>query len=176
MGRNTARSLLLVCVSFFAAVARAEHAVDLSVEGGLINVSLPSHVKVGVSVPVRVAVRSESQDPVAVRARVGMPAHGHWIGAEGRRDFAPTDLEFVGEKCGSPPVSAGVMCLPDWFDVLFPMEGHYRIRVWLDYDDGRTSTAAADVVLEPDRPIELVEFRQESKPEPQEAHGGKHKH
>ncbi|MDH3281994.1 MAG: hypothetical protein OEQ18_12830 [Gammaproteobacteria bacterium] len=173
-----------------SAPALADHSVGIETEGAAITVSIPDDTKPGDLGPVRVVVEpvAGAQAPKTIRARVGMPGHGHWIGEEGALAFSAGTIEFAAGKCGDPPVpSAGVMCLPEWFDALFPMEGQYRIRVWLDYADGRTATSAVDFDLESRKPIKLVETQTAAVPHADgaqphsehgrhEAHGAEHKH
>ncbi|MDH3639323.1 MAG: hypothetical protein OES09_12800 [Gammaproteobacteria bacterium] len=178
-------SLFLVSV-----LANAENSLSIKTNAAVITVSMPVGIKIGEPGPVEVMVQPTegATAPKTVRARVGMPRHGHWIGEEGSHAFTPASLEFVADKCSEPatPVS-GVMCLPEWFDSLFPMEGQYRIRVWLDYADGHTVTSAVDLDLESGKPIELVEYQtaattasegasHNSGHESHEAHDAKHKH
>lgn len=147
--------------------ALAGASVDITTEAAAITLSIPNDTQPGESGPVGVFVRPNegAQPPTAIRLRVGMPAHGHWIAEEGAQPFAPGRLEFSAAKCAAPPQSSsGIMCLPKWFDTLFPMDGRYRIRVWLDYPNGHTVTSAVDFDLADDKSIDLIETAEPQAP------------
>ena len=82
---------------------------------------------------VRVAPVSGTEAPVRVRARLGMPMMFHWATEEEVREFSvDAPLEFPSA---------------------FPMYGHYRFRVWLDYADGRELKTAVDFTVAQDKPL-----------------------
>ena len=138
---------LLICHS-----VTAEHQVTAELEQASITFKVPDAITEGTTHPLVVSIQPTANQPAPdkIRARIGMPGHGHWISQEGFHAFAAEDITFVGERCtdGKDAVVSdqpGIMCIDPWFDTLYPMSGRYRIRVWLNYADGNEATAAIDL-------------------------------
>lgn len=144
-----------------SSLAFADYSLTTKVDGMEVTISLPEGVQTGESqaVSIKVNPAPDKPHPQTVRARVGMPAHGHWIADEGSHPFDANAMQFVADKCEGKQKTNGIMCLPKWFDVLFPMEGKYRLRVWVDYPDGGTETSAVDFELAPNTPVTLREHK-----------------
>ncbi len=97
--------------------------VHADVDGFRVTTTAPqAKVTVGKSSHLLVAVAplAGGPAPVAVRARLGMPDHGHWVTEEVRQPVADEPLRFETE---------------------FPMTGRYRFRIWLEFAGGETTTA-----------------------------------
>ena len=111
----------------------------------VVNIALPSDkIEPSVSVPFKVSITPASGKPapVRVRARLGMPMMGHWVTGEESHDFQP-ELAFDFKEhleMGSA----------------IPMNGLYRLRVWLDYADGQEAKTAIDFRVMTDEPLDAV--------------------
>lgn len=111
--RSAALAAAVACLPSLAAAAPPS--ARATVDGVSLVVTLPAEVlsvnDVGTFV---VAVDGKGAVPLAVRARLGMPEHGHWITEELRQPYAGAPLEFPGS---------------------FPMTGRYRLRLWIELAD-----------------------------------------
>lgn len=98
--------------------------LDADLQTAKITIALPTdRIAVEDTLPLTIVVSPHAGHPapMTIRARLGMPDHGHWVTEEQSYPFQDnTELEFQGE---------------------FPMHGLYRFRVWLDYADGEVKTA-----------------------------------
>lgn len=141
--------------------AAADRSVTARLEAVAVTFILPDRIRMGDTPPIRISLEPAAGEPLpdAVRARVGMPDMGHWIGEQGtyRLDGAAR-AEFSAAACqggDADPGVRGLMCLSD-FDSLFPMRGRYRLRVWLDYADGREIRTAIDFDVGRETLLELL--------------------
>ncbi len=111
----------------------------------VVKVALPANkIETGVNVPFTVSITPASGKPAPtrVRARLGMPMMGHWVTGEESHDFRP-ELAFDFREhleMGSA----------------IPMHGLYRLRVWLDYADGREAKTAVDFRVMTGEPLDAV--------------------
>jgi len=138
-------SMLLAC-SVRAEAAPVTPPVITADVDGLVRVTTSlerARVRVGrtISVTVEVEALPGEPAPVAVRGRLGMPDHGHWVTDETRLVVGGEPLRFAGE---------------------IPMTGKYRFRIWVELPNGETTTAV-DFLAPADR-AELVVFS--TKPDP----------
>ena len=128
-------------ITVLGAISLDAAAVDLvtNVDGAEVQVSVAvESIVVGARADFLVTVTPvDGQSiPNRVRGRFGMPDHGHWTTDEQTYVTVPgahSGMKFSGE---------------------FPMRGHYRFRIWIDYPDGRTVKTAVDFSLETDQPVE----------------------
>jgi hypothetical protein len=101
-----------------------------------VKVAFPAaKLEVGDKAPFTVGVtpRPGQVAPAKVRGRFGMPDHGHWTSDEQAHEFNGDDLRFDGE---------------------FPMPGVYRLRIWLNYADGKEEKTAVDFTVAPGQALE----------------------
>ncbi|MBI2570598.1 MAG: TlpA family protein disulfide reductase [Candidatus Schekmanbacteria bacterium] len=77
----------------------------------------PERVAVGqvVEVSLDLTTRGANPAPLAIRTRFGMPEHGHWLDEAQRKLFHGAAITF---------------------DSRLPMPGLYRLRIWLEFEDG----------------------------------------
>ena len=147
--------LVITGIAFSPAIAGNELTVAL--DEAQVIVGLPDSIKPGTTEPIVVTVQPAEGKPApnSVRARVGMPTMGHWIGQEGLHELTGDTVQFTGERCleGDEPERPGVMCIEPYFEALFPMAGRYRIRVWLDYADGHKVDTAVDINVADGEPL-----------------------
>ncbi|MEM7251151.1 MAG: hypothetical protein AAF493_07005 [Pseudomonadota bacterium] len=130
-GWPIAMTLFIVAMVVFAPRAGAEqHTVRAELVEAEVTFSIPKSVNVGDEHRLTVQVEpSEGRAaPTAVRARLGMPGHGHWITEESGHGYSAEPLGFPGS---------------------FPMAGRYRFRVWLDFADGTETRTAVDFHVSP---------------------------
>jgi hypothetical protein len=108
--------------------------VEARVDDVVVQTAFASRgLEVGQTTSFAVSVSSEGAElPTAVRARLGMPDHGHWITEEQRQEPVAEDV---------PMEVAGAL----------PMPGLYRLRIWLEYPD-RESKTAVDFTI-PDKRV-----------------------
>ncbi len=113
----------------------AEPVLSVSLPEVVIAFELDDSIEVGrpSELGVRVTTTPGQPIPSTVRGRIGMPQMGHW----------------VTEEQPHPWSQAGIYRFP----VSFPHPGIYRLRVWLDYPDGRDVKAALDVRVIPGQPL-----------------------
>ena len=137
MGRRIASPLtgfaLLAVAAAVPATALAEsHELVTRVDGARVQMQIPADARIGSTsqMAIRVIPEPGVQTPRQVRTRLGMPHHGHWISDEA----ATTDV-------AEPVVHTSEL----------PMGGVYRLRVWLDYPDGRTVRTGADFKVDDSR-------------------------
>jgi hypothetical protein len=112
-----------------AGVAQAEqHALVTRVDGASVRMAIPMDGGVGSKPPLGIQVTPDASGtpPSKIRARLGMPDHGHWITEE-----------------SSSPMKDTIVHQGD-----LPMAGLYRLRVWLDYPDGRVVRTGADFLVD----------------------------
>jgi hypothetical protein len=128
--RSIARSLLALALAASAgslpAASHAEtHELFTRVDGARVQMQIPASPHVGgtTDLEIRVIPEPGATPPAQVRTRLGMPDHGHWIT----------------EEAVSRDVANPVHHRAD-----LPMGGVYRLRVWLDYPDGRVLRTGAD--------------------------------
>lgn len=133
--RSALRHLLAATLTLsLGVVAQAARAEDQSIHAKLpqatVTMNIPAAIQVGEKHELTVAVdpRDGQPSPTTVRARLGMPGHGHWITEESSHAYGSGTLSFPGE---------------------FPMPGKYRFRVWLDFPDGGQSRTAVDFQVAP---------------------------
>jgi hypothetical protein len=69
-----------------------------------------------------------------------MPIMGHWVTGEETHAFQP-ELTFDFKDHLE-------------MDSVLPMNGWYRLRVWLDYADGREAKTAVDFRVMADEPLD----------------------
>ena len=144
--------VLLVLRPAPSTAGRALPSVRATVDG-LVEVTTTlrrSRLRVGQAMDMEVATAPVSQTgprPVAVSTRLGMPDHGHWITGE------------VRHAAGDDPVSSAGE---------FPMSGRYRLRIWVDLDDGSRVTTAVDFHVPASR-LEPVVFATKPDPPPSPA-------
>jgi hypothetical protein len=109
----------------------------------VVKIALPADkIDAGTNVPFKVSVAPGSGNPVPVRirARLGMPFMGHWVTGEEIHAFQP-ELTFDFKNHLE-------------MDNALPMNGWYRLRVWLDYADGREAKTAVDFRVMVDEPLD----------------------
>ena len=127
--RIAATYALSVLLCFGSAAAFAEqHVVAAKLAQATVTMSVPKSMSVGDAgtLHLRVAPVPGAMMPVRVRARLGMPNHGHWVSEEANYPFSTDELQF---------------------DAEIPMHGRYRFRVWLDFDGGDTVRTGVDFDL-----------------------------
>ena len=101
-----------------------------------VKVTFPAaNLEVGDKAPfiVGVSPAAGQKQPARIRARFGMPDHGHWTSDEQTHEFNGDDLSFEGE---------------------FPMPGVYRLRIWLNYADGTEKKTAVDFTVVPEQSLD----------------------
>ena len=64
--------------------------------------------------------------PKKVRGRIGMPDMGHWMTEETAVGYSGNGHQFASD---------------------FPHPGVYRLRIWIDYEDGTTIKTAVDFTI-----------------------------
>lgn len=112
------------------------HTLTAELAEAEVTVTLPGTIGVGDTVPLEVFVKpmAGQPEPNAVRARFGMPDHGHWVTEE-------VGHPFTGQNALS-------------FSGAFPMSGRYRFRIWLDYPDGHNAKTAVDFSVSSEKDLD----------------------
>lgn len=146
-------TLLAGCSPVAHAAPSPAPSVTAEVDGlvGVTTTLKRGRLEVGQSMDFEVSVAplaGSSARPVAVRARLGMPDHGHWITDEKRQEVGDAPLVFAGE---------------------YPMTGKYRVRLWIELAEGDVTTAVDFEV--PGTPLQPVVFTTRPDPPPQESTG-----
>ncbi|GEM_PF-2117025 len=135
--------------------AAAQPSATAEVDGRVTVTTTLSRGRLRVGQPMAFAIRvepagAEAARPMAIRARLGMPDHGHWITEETRKELDGGAASFDGE---------------------FPMSGKYRLRLWIELQGGEQVTTAVDFWA-PAEQLEPVVF--ETKPDPPPPPAPKH--
>ncbi|MDH3715030.1 MAG: hypothetical protein OET44_14450 [Gammaproteobacteria bacterium] len=108
-----------------------------------VKIALPADkIDSGTNVPFKVSVSPASGKPapLRIRARLGMPFMGHWVTGEEIQAFQPeVTFDFKNHL---------------EMDSALPMNGWYRLRVWLDYADGHEAKTAVDFRVMTDEPLD----------------------
>jgi thiol-disulfide isomerase/thioredoxin len=128
--------ILLFALASLPSLGWAGPQVVTSIGGVEVTTTLGSdELDANGSMNLTVSIRALETNPLpkTVRARLGMPGHGHWITEEETRAFNGEPLVFEGR---------------------YPMYGQYRFRVWMDFADGTNNTAIDFMV--PGQPLEAV--------------------
>jgi hypothetical protein len=101
-----------------------------------VKVTFPAaNLDVGDKAPfiVEVTPAAGQAQPATIRARFGMPDHGHWTSDEQAHEFNGDEISFEGE---------------------FSMPGVYRLRIWLNYADGTEKKTAVDFTVAPEQSLD----------------------
>ena len=123
-----ALSTLLLSLMFAASLADVMVETTAQLDVARVTFLLPHALKVGDSPALDVIVTPADGQPSPsnVRGRIGMPDMGHWITEESAMSYSSDGHQFAGD---------------------FPHPGIYRLRIWLDYEDGTTVKTAIDFTV-----------------------------
>lgn len=126
----------IVTLSIPSGYAAGGHTLTAELAEAELIVTLPGTIGVGDTVSLEVSVKPAAgqPEPKAIRARLGMPNHGHWVTEEATHPFTAQDVRS--------------------FTGAFPMSGVYRFRIWLDYADGRDAKTAVDFTVSPEKQLD----------------------
>ena len=109
--------------------AQAEsHRITTEVSGARVSMEIPltAYARNPATMVVRVEPTGDGAAPRRLRTRLGMPDHGHWVGDEQSHPEGEATIRHDGA---------------------LPMDGRYRLRIWLDYPDGAVIRTGADFEL-----------------------------